>query len=57
MNNKTYLIMGKYRGKTEQLDTATGEAEANYLVGEYRMAFGSEWVIWKELSIEEVQVS
>ena len=54
---KTYLIMGKYRGKTEQVDTATGEAEANYLVGEYRMAFGSEWVIWKELSTEEVTVS
>ena len=43
-----YIIKGKYQGKTEDLDEADDNITAAYLVGEYRMAFGVEWVIWSE---------
>lgn len=40
-------IWGRYRGRTEELDTAPNEKEADYLVREYRMAYGAEWLVWK----------
>lgn len=45
-------IMGRYRGRTEELDTADTEKEAETLVSEYRMAFGFDWSIWTEGSEE-----
>jgi hypothetical protein len=39
-------IWGKYRNnKPEILDTASA-AEVEKMVGEYRMAYGSDWLIW-----------
>jgi hypothetical protein len=52
-DQQAYQIMGKYRGKVEEVDTATGERDADYLVGEYRLAFGRDWEIWKQTSTEE----
>jgi len=40
-----YVIIGKYRGEKEQLDTAKTMTEAQYLKREYEMAYGSEWII------------
>jgi len=45
-------IWGKYKGKIEKLDTAKNQREANFLVQEYRMAFGSVWKIWAGLRRE-----
>lgn len=39
-------IWGKYRGEIERIDQASNEKEAQYLVGEYRLAFGKDWKIW-----------
>jgi hypothetical protein len=39
-------IMGRYNGVTEELDTAKDQQEAEYLLGEYRLAFGAGWTIW-----------
>jgi len=43
-----YTILGRYRGEktAEELDTATGQDQADYLVGEYQLAFGRDWLIW-----------
>ncbi len=41
-----YVIYGRYRGNTEEVDTAKDLAETENLVIEYRMAFGPEWEIW-----------
>ena len=38
-------IIGTYRGKSEVIDTAKDQKEADYLVREYRMAFGPDWTI------------
>jgi hypothetical protein len=40
-----YKIMGTYQGNTEEIDEADTRKEALYLLGEYRLAFGSEWVL------------
>jgi hypothetical protein len=42
----TINIYGKYRGKVEKIDSATSQRDAAYLVGEYRMAYGSQWQVW-----------
>jgi len=43
--------MGKYNGLTpEEVDTADTLEEANYLLGEYRLAFGDSWEMWIEAS-------
>ena len=44
----TIKIMGRYNGVTEELDTANNENSAEYLVNEYRIAFGTGWHIWTE---------
>jgi len=42
-----FKIIGKYKNnKPEEIDEAETLKEANYLVGEYRLAFGFEWSIW-----------
>lgn len=46
--NKFYKIMGKYQGETEEIDMATSKDEADYLISEYRMAYGRDWKIWAE---------
>ena len=38
-------IIGTYQGKSEVIDTAKDQKEVSYLVGEYRLAFGSAWTI------------
>ncbi len=40
-----YELIGKYNGKQEVLDTADTIEEAYFLLGEYMMAFGSDWNI------------
>jgi len=40
-----FEIVGEYRGESEVLDTAETRVQAEYLVGEYQLAFGPEWRI------------
>lgn len=35
-----FTLWGTYKGKTEEIDSAEERREAEYLLGEYRMAFG-----------------
>lgn len=44
----TYRIMGRYRGRKEEIDRADSLREADRLLAEYRMAFGAEWELWVE---------
>lgn len=44
----TWKIMGTYRGRTEEIDSADSEREAQRLAVEYRLAFGSGWAVWVE---------
>ena len=37
----------------ERIDGASNVKEANYLVGEYRLAFGQGWKIWSGPKINE----
>ena len=40
-------IWGRYKkNKPEIIDTAETMKDAAYLVGEYRMAYGSSWLVW-----------
>ncbi len=40
-------IWGKHAGSPpEVVDRASSKREAEYMAREYRMAFGSDWVIW-----------
>jgi len=43
-----YNIIGQYNGNREIIDTAETREEALYLVYEYKMAYGSSWVIFHE---------
>jgi hypothetical protein len=53
-----YVIMGQLGSRTpERLDTSDDEQGADYLVQEYRMAFGPKWKIWKEIDKESVNES
>lgn len=39
-----FTIFGKYQGQPwEEIDTANDKQECDYLLGEYRMAFGPGW--------------
>jgi hypothetical protein len=45
-----YVVMGQLGSRApERLDTADNEHNAEYLVGEYKMAFGPKWKIWKAI--------
>ena len=40
-------IWGRYKkAAPEIIDTAETLKDARYLVGEYRLAFGQDWLIW-----------
>lgn len=43
-----FKIMGKYKGATEELDTADTMKEAEYLRAEYAMAYKGIYTIWIE---------
>ncbi len=44
-----WRILGSFcGGKAEKIDTAENRVEAVRLAQEYRIAFGSAWVIWIE---------
>lgn len=49
----TYHIWGRYKGtgKAEVVDEFDTKDEAEKMVREYRIAYGSDWTVW----IEEVQ--
>jgi hypothetical protein len=40
-----FVIIGRYRGKAEVIDHADDLQQARYLVGEYALAYGSEWAV------------
>ncbi len=46
MAKKTFRIMGRYAGSTEEIDTADTRQEARQLLAEYVMAFGAGWSLW-----------
>jgi hypothetical protein len=46
MAKRTYRIMGKSSFGTEEIDSADTRQEAEYLLAEYRLAFGPGWVLW-----------
>ncbi len=49
-SEKTFKIIGKYNGMTEDVDTDIEDMEtALVYLGEYEMAYGSNWT----LTIEE----
>lgn len=40
-------IWGRYkRNKPEIIDTAESMKDAVYMVGEYRLAYGQDWLVW-----------
>jgi hypothetical protein len=39
-------IWGRSKAGKEKIDQASNKKEANYLVGEYQMAYGKGWTIW-----------
>ena len=43
-----YKILGKYKGKWEELDQTEEKAGADFIVKEYKLFFGSEWTIKAE---------
>ncbi len=44
-----YKIMAKFKSGVEEIDTAETEKEAEYLLGEYKIAFGlCSFSIWIE---------
>jgi hypothetical protein len=45
-DGSAYTIVGVYNGKSEVIDSADTEKEAEYLVREYRMAYGQSWRIY-----------
>lgn len=45
MYETSYEIVGTYQGISEILDTAETSEDANYLLNEYQMAFGKDWII------------
>jgi hypothetical protein len=46
MYKTVYVILGTYRGRTEEIDRSYDMNDAAYLAGEYRMAYGREWNIF-----------
>lgn len=40
-------IWGRYKKNApEVIDEASSQKDADYLVGEYRMAYGRDWIVW-----------
>lgn len=52
-----FKVMGCLKGAEEELiDRADTKREAEYLVREYRIAFGSDWRIWSEEEVSEEDI-
>jgi hypothetical protein len=50
-----FKIMGKYIGLApEEIDVAQTREEADYLLGEYKLAYGRDWQLWIEEKGEDV---
>lgn len=43
-----FLIMGKYRGRVEEIDSFSSRKEAERMLREYILAFGPSWTLWIE---------
>jgi len=43
-----FKIMGRYMGRTEEIDSAETKKDAEYLLREYKLAFGRAWKLWIE---------
>ena len=46
---EVYDIIGVYQRREEVIDTAQDKEEADYLVGEYKLAYGREWKVFKRI--------
>lgn len=49
-------IWGRYKSYApEVIDEADSEKEANFMVGEYRIAFGKDYLVWagRKRDVEE----
>lgn len=43
----TIKVWGRYKKlPPEVLDDAVDQKDADYLVNEYRMAYGKDWIVW-----------
>jgi len=45
MAKQEWAIIGKYKGKSEEVDSTDSKQDAEYLRKEYQMAFGNDWII------------
>ena len=43
-----WIIKGKHQGREEEIDQAETEEEIDYMLAEYRIAFGPGWLLWKK---------
>lgn len=41
-----YIIMGRYQGRSEEIDSFDTLQEATRMLSEYRMAYSLEWSLW-----------
>ena len=50
MADERFVIKGRYRGWSIETvdDTAETQEEADRLLVEYQLAFGSDWTLWIE---------
>jgi hypothetical protein len=48
-----YNIVGIYKGEKEVIDSSDNLTEANYMLTEYKKAFGPEWTLWIEKQSRE----
>ncbi len=46
VDERAYTIYGTYRGEEKKVDGATGLQELEYLLTEYRMAYGPDYT-WR----------
>lgn len=44
-----FIIYARYRGRTEEIDSADDMIEAGRLVLEYQLAYGHDWLVWLEV--------
>lgn len=44
-----FKIMGRYKNQTEEIETEIESMQdAEYMLTEYQIAFGSDWTLWIE---------
>lgn len=41
-----FVILGRYHGRTEEIDSFSSRKEAERMLVEYMMAFGPSWTLW-----------